>query len=291
MILKRILLCCIVLIAGSTIVLSQSALDIALNEISSDLVSKLVKKEKRKVVVLYITDINKSTTTGGKYMADFISVNIVNHPENFMVFDRDNLKEIVEAKKLEAEGYIDVDHVKELGKILAVDVIIVGNYTVMSNTIKLTLKGLDVHTGFVLAASIKDLPLDSQSGSVLGVNIESGSGDLNPHRGFNSPLNSGEQYNNPGTVSKECEGKNLGDYCFTNNFNFKVRVSIVLPNGYDSITLSPKQTQCVYNYTAKDYKYTVFNDSVKKGSWGLAPTLTEGKILVEKCKSKTIILK
>lgn len=190
---------------------AQSAFDKALEVISLDLATKLDQKEKKKVVVLYITDIQKTQTVAGKYLADQISVNIVNHPGNFMVFDRENLSGIAEANKLIAEGYIDVDKAKELGRILSVDAIIIGNYTVLSNTIKLTLKALDSSNGFVIAASVNDMPIDGDAGALLGINVPSTGGNVNAeNRGFNRPLNSNEQYNNPGTVSHECETKNLG---------------------------------------------------------------------------------
>ena len=90
---------------------SQNTFDKSLNEISIDIAGKLSQKGKKKIVVLYVTDINKSQTVAGKYMADVISVNIVNDQGNFEVFDRENLSGIVEAKKMMAEGYIDATKV------------------------------------------------------------------------------------------------------------------------------------------------------------------------------------
>ncbi|MBK6903351.1 MAG: hypothetical protein IPH04_11225 [Saprospirales bacterium] len=124
-----------------------------------------------------------------------------------MVFDRENLSGIAEANKMIAEGFIDVNKAKELGKLLSVDAIIIGNYTVLSNTIKLTIKALDSSNG---CCHRKDLPIDGDAGALLGINVPSSGGgvDNNANRGFNRPLNSNEQYNNPETVNKECETKN-----------------------------------------------------------------------------------
>jgi hypothetical protein len=112
---------------------SQSEFDKSLNTITSDLAEKLKAVNKKKIVVLYVTDINKSTTTPGKYIADLVSVNIVNNLGGFQVFDRDNLTEIIAAKKLIAEGYIDKAKAQEIGRLLEVEAIIVGTYTVLSN--------------------------------------------------------------------------------------------------------------------------------------------------------------
>ena len=106
------------LISINKLAFAQNSFKTSLNEVSTDIAQKLLNKNKKKIAVLYITDNNKAPTTIGKYMADVISNDIVNHPENFLVFDRDNLTSIVEAKKLIAEGYIDAVKAKEIGRIL-----------------------------------------------------------------------------------------------------------------------------------------------------------------------------
>ena len=281
----------------------QSKFDIALSEVSNDLVTKLGQKNKKTLVVLYITDINKSTTIAGKYLADVISVNIVNEPGNFQVFDRENLNSISEAKKLIAEGYIDVDATKQLGRLLSVEVIVVGNYTVLSETLKLTLKALDSGTGFVVAASIKDLPIDGDAGALLGVsagNSNSSFNENNSNRGFNTPLNSNEQYNNPETVNHECEVKNFGDYCFENNTQKKM--GIFFDNGPDSddfsarqVIIAPGETQCFYRIDAVDCIYVIYKgvtySSGKEYYFDGGNIYSRGNVLIEKCKSKTFIIK
>lgn len=262
---------------------AQGAFDKSIAEFSTDLADKLSQKGKKKVVVLYITDINKATTVAGKYIADVISINIVNNAGNFQVFDRENLSGIAEAKKLIAEGYIDVDKAKELGRLLSVEAIIVGNYTVLSNTIKLTAKALDANTGFIISASMKDLLIDNDAGALLGINVSSsgvGGGNL----GFNRPINSNEQTNNPETVNKECATKNIGDFCFENKRAEKIEVIFKgASSGYRNMTLEIGQTQCFYGLEAGRWHYSVYN----LHSFGLA----NGELLVEKCKSKTFTIK
>ena len=261
----------------------QSAFDKSVSEASNDLANKLILKNKKKIVVLYVTDLNKTQTVAGKYIADVISVDIVNNAGNFEVFDRENLTGIAEAKKLIAEGYIDVEKAKALGKMLSVEVIIIGNYTVLSNTIKLTLKAFDSNTGLVIAATGKELPIDSDAGALLGINVE-GNGSRNiSNRGFNNrPLNSNETYNNPETVNKDCEINNTGDYCFTNNRQYLIGIDIYGDRHY-SFNLEAGQTQCFYNIKAQNYYYRFVNAYVNY--------TREGQILVEKCKSKTFVIK
>lgn len=286
---------------------SQSAFDKALLEISSDISNKLNVKAKKRVVVLFITDINKQTTIAGKYLANIISINIVNDVGNFQVFDRENLNSIAEANKLIAEGYIDVDKTKELGKLLEVDAIIIGNYTILSATMKLTTKALDAMTGFVIAAAMKDLPLDNDAGALLGINtsFSVGSTDLNnSNRGFNNvPLNSNESYNNPETVNKACEINKTGDYCFTN----KTSKDLVVDVYYDAyaastLTLGANQTQCFYNIAEGTKNYFINEQTGMNASYNIvtgpdgrsvAPQKysASGQINIERCKSKTFVVK
>jgi TolB-like protein len=279
------------LISINKLAFAQNSFKTSLNEVSTDIAQKLLNKNKKKIAVLYITDNNKAPTTIGKYMADVISNDIVNHPENFLVFDRDNLTSIVEAKKLIAEGYIDAVKAKEIGRILEVDAILVGNYVVLNTTLEINLKALDVTNGLMIASSNRELPINDESASLLGVKVSSSANNTN--KGFNNmPLNSNENYNNPETVNKECEQKKTGDFCFTNSSNFDLYVYITydlfdkyVSNPSDKMTLTPGQTQCFYNLKTKPYLYYIYDKTLKNYR------NERGQILVEKCKSKTFLIK
>lgn len=284
---------------------SQTAFKKSLSEISLDMATKLSVKNKKKVVVLFVTDLNKSITTAGKFIADFVSVEIVNNPSGFQVFDRENLNSITEAKKLLAEGYIDAEKTMELGKLLSVEAIIVGNYTLLSNSLSLTLKALDVNSGFVIAASMNDLTLDGDAGMVLGVNLSSSSSSSNinnSNRGFNNvPLSSGENYNNPETVSKSCQTNNTGDYCFKNGSNAKMQLWLIGKYSVDndpcgkngsSMTLEAGETKCFYSLYACPTNYKVSKEITDRyGHSYMQSGYTDGQILIEQCKSKTLEIK
>jgi len=266
----------------------QSTFDKSLNEVSADMAGKLSQKSKKKIVVLYVTDINKEQTIAGKYIADVISVNIVNDQGDFQVFDRENLSGIVEAKKLMAEGYIDADRAKELGKILAVDAIVIGNYTVLTTTLKLTLKALDVNSGFVIAATMKDLPINADVGALLGINVGSSGNNINSNRGFNDrPLNSDESFNNPETVNSKCKENNTGDYCFQNNTKYVLHVELNLVCRHTkACSLQPGQTQCFYDICCGATRYQIKESYLYTSKYNVS-----GEINIEQCKSKTFVIK
>ena len=296
------LLCFLIVFGCFSISFAQSAFDTAIEDTSNDISTKLITKGKNKIVVLYVTDANKKQTITGKYIADIISVNIVNNPGGFFVFDRENLASIAEANKLINDGFIDVTSAQELGRILAVEAIVIGNYVMLSETIKLTVKALDVSNGFVIAATMKDLPLDANAAALLGINISNNITTSNKfeNRGFNSPLKSRENYNDPNTVNKDCETNNTGDYCITNNKNFLIQLLYWKKSVYGStkkISIEPGQTVCLYNLESGVWEYD-YEDLpiIRKSGFNNKYQWEErveihGQFLVEKCKSKTFIIK
>lgn len=287
---------------------AEIAFNTALREVSADLAQKLNAKGKKRVVVLYVTDINKSKTIAGKYIANKISENIVNDPANFQVFDRDNLEGIAEVNKLVAEGYLDQTKTQEIGRLLSVDVIVVGTYTILSNTMQLTTKGIDVNSALVMANSSKEIILDNDAGALLGINISSSSNNaasINANnRGFNNvPLNSGENYNNPETVDKSCATNNTGDFCFKNNTNKRIQLRTkpssssndrqCSSKNYNDIIIEVGETKCMYSLSACPTYYYVVKEATGMGGKprfpiGTSDHYTQGQILIEQCKSKTL---
>lgn len=236
---------------------SQSNFETKLKEISDDIATKLSKRNIHKIVVLYVTDIDNNKTNTGKYIADLISYNIVNSPELFQVFERENLSEIIEVKRLIDEGYIDAAKAKELGQILAVEAIIIGSYTVLSPLLKLSLKALDVNTGLVVAAAMNDLPLDEEC-----------------------------ETNNTGDYC--FENRTQYEVTVTLYAGTFERYSRTIPEHF-SITLQPKQTECFYNLKAMSMEFS----AVAKVNHGWTSSIIfsrKGNVKVEKCKSKTFIV-
>ncbi|HWB62385.1 MAG TPA: FlgO family outer membrane protein, partial [Chitinophagales bacterium] len=242
-------------------------------------------------------------STAGKYLSEVISVKLVDNPGYFQVVDRQHLAQILKEHKLNSEGYIDEATAKQLGKIIAVDAIVTGTITVLSDKIMITLKVLDTETALVVAASLSDLPLDADACALLGINC-GGNNNGNSvsatkanntigSRGFNSAVQSEENYNNPETVSKECETKDVGDFCFSYNegnqhpqieINLEINFSCWGCSQPPRMILNKGQTQCYYSLKAGIYNYTIreYNPGLNFGN-----VLSSGQINVERCKSKT----
>lgn len=278
---------------------AQTDLDKSLSSITTELSTKLKSISKKRVAVMDVYDINKNITTFGKYSADIISVNLVNNAGYFQVVDRQHLDQIMKEHKLNYQGYIDATTAKQLGKILSVDAIIIGTYTVLSNKITLTLKAIDSETAMMLASSMKTLNIDADIAALLGINYAP-STDNSTHtqnnvgtgRGFNSPVQSNEAYNNASTVSSECATQSYGDFCFYNSLNVDISFNYKKSNSksldqyslFKHVILKPKQSMCLYQLPEGVFEYTGRYDD-PNNNWGFRDI--SGQFLVEKCKSKT----
>lgn len=257
---------------------AQNDFNKKLNELASQLATKLSEKGKTKIAVWDFTDLDGNINNLGKYVSETLSVYLTNATGNIKVVDRNHLNTILKEHQLKSDGFIDVKTAKQLGKIIQVGAIVTGKITVFRNAINLTMKVLDTETADIIAASANDLPLNDNLRDILGIPSNS------PNRGFNRPLNSNESYNNPTTVNSDCIEKKTGDYCFFNNTNITVRVHLDQRYSRLYITLKPKQTQCFYDMNAKSRNYYVVNH---KEYFTRAKVLQSGQINIEQCKSKT----
>ncbi len=267
--------------------------DRAINSVSSDIAQKLQRKGVKRIVVLFITDIDKKITSAGKYLADAVSNNLVNDTANFSLFDRDNLNGIEEAKNLINAGYLDQPGAEELGRKLNVDVIIIGTYTLLSNTITLTLKALSSSNGFVIASSMRDLPFDADAGALLGITVipNSQGGKSNPNSASGEVT--GRTSNDP-----DCKEKQIGDYCFVNNTNKNLIIYFRASNGAESkCSIQPGQKQCFYNLNAGAGHYSIGQADFSNGGGYYRSNQTstvyhsEGSVYVEVCQAKEFVIR
>ncbi|MBI4930177.1 MAG: M48 family metalloprotease [Bacteroidetes bacterium] len=106
----------------------------------------------------------------------------------------------------------------------------------------------------------------------------------------------------PEKENKNCETKNTGDYCFVNQTSQTIYVDLYdMDNEYNKfgssiqvrtgdgpvLTIQPNSSECIYQYPAKVWQYTV--KGTKALTYGLI-TIKSGNILIEKCQTKTITL-
>ncbi|MFX0556113.1 FlgO family outer membrane protein [Maribacter sp. CXY002] len=283
--------------------------DVQLEELAQNIATKLDGKGKKKVAVWGFVTESGERTALGNYITEDFSVYVTNFGDNFEIIDRNHLDMLLKEHQLNSEGYIDEATAKELGKIVAVDAIITGTFTVLTTNVKVRAKVLDTETALQFAASMANLPLNENVSSYLGISVNGGN---TTNKGFNTPLNSNETVNNPDTVDSECSKKSTGDFCFANTLNEKIIIRIHYHRDADykfrsskkTIILDANETKCIYSLINRPFDYFVstwsnFQDEEKfKGieDWVGSNTKVKflkekGELKVETCKSKTYTIK
>lgn len=133
---------------------AQSDYEKQLSYFSNDLAAKIKKSHKLKIAVSDFLDNNQIQTELGKSIAEELSVGLINaNSDSFQVMERSNLTAILTEHKLASTGLIDPETAKKLGKLKAVDAVIVGTITPLINSFRITIKVLDTETGLAFAAT------------------------------------------------------------------------------------------------------------------------------------------
>lgn len=305
---KRSLLLLIVTILSCQFIMAQD-FDSKLEKIAEGIATKINSTDKKKVAVWGFVTESGERSGLGNYITEDFSVYITNYGKNFEVIDRNHLDAILKEHKLNSEGYIDEATAKQLGKIIAVDAIITGTYTVLNNSVKVRAKVLDTETALQFAANMGNLPMNENIASYLGISVKGGNA---ANKGFSKPLNSKETINNPKTVSADCKKKNIGDLCFYNALSEKVVIKFYYypnmeykyQNNYKFIILDSKETKCIYSLASRPSTYYValWKDYVDEEKFRGSENFIsyrdrvkylkdKGEIRVETCKSKTFTIK
>lgn len=304
---KRNLLLLIVTILSCQFITAQD-FDSKLEKIAEGIATKINSTDKKKVAVWGFVTESGERSALGNYITEDFSVYITNYGKNFEVIDRNHLDAILKEHKLNSEGYIDEATAKQLGKIIAVDAIITGTYTVLNNSVKVRAKVLDTETALQFAANMGNLPMNENIASYLGISVKGGN---TTNKGFNTPLNSNETINNPDTVDKKCAEQKFGDLCFLNSTNKKVAVRLKhfkYPEGkggfkdQKNFFVESNETKCIYKIPNVIVNYYIISfDKYQKEMQGdfyhmshknyLKFLKDMGEINVETCKSKTFTIK
>jgi TolB-like protein len=287
--------------------ISAQDFDTELEDLAKTIATKLNSKEKTKIAVWGFVTENGERTSLGNYITEGFSVYITNFGDNFEIIDRNHLDMLLKEHQLNSEGYIDDKTAKQLGRIIAVDAIITGTFTVLETKIKVRAKVLDTETALQFAAAMASLPINEDVASYLGVSVN---GNNTTNKGFNRQLGSNETLNNPETVDQKCKEESFGDFCFYNALNEKVIMRIKyykelgskFQQGSKTIILKPQETKCIYKLLNKPISYHVATWSAfEKELQGREASISDyrytkylidkGELKVETCKSKTYTIK
>lgn len=93
----------------------------------------------------------------GKIISDLLTVQLVKNPR-LKVIERQRLEAVLQEQNLSLTGVLDPATAMKVGNLLAVDVIVCGGVSELGEYYDVSVRGIDVELGNVLAAVITDIP-------------------------------------------------------------------------------------------------------------------------------------
>jgi len=113
----------------------------------------LVSKGTKKIATVDFVNLEGQTTELGRFLAVLIGDEMVNR-DGISVTDRSNFKSILAEHKLSAEGLVNPENAKKLGKFAGVDALLVGTVTSLGNAIVLNVRVVATETAVVVATGM-----------------------------------------------------------------------------------------------------------------------------------------
>ncbi len=291
---KLLLFVCTIL--SFTADLTAQDFDSKLEKLAQDTASKITENSKKKIAVWGFFEANGQQTALGNYITEDFSVYITNFGNNFEIIDRNHLDLLLKEHKLNAEGFIDTDTAKEIGKITAADAIITGTYSMVGpDKVKVRVKVLDTESALQFAASMGLLPLGEGLKDIANTSYDAG----------------GTKTTGASSSSTNCESEK-GSLCFSNTTNEKMIVKInyhkyAKSSGYSSLDrknliIDAGETKCFYEIFNRETKYYIatfasFTKDFKASEKYLDHNYytqflkDKGEIMVEACAEKTFTIK
>lgn len=300
----RCIITLFILMCTLTSAYSQKSVRDSLKEFTISIVQKAMERGNiKKLAVWDFTDMSKEVSSFGSYISEQFSV-YAESVDSIQLMDRQNLKSVLREHKLKSEGFIDQNTIMQLGRFKEVEAVAVGSVIMADKDFQVVVKVIETNYGRTIAAGEQFFQIDKRMSAILGIefteNSNSKPSNNTSNRGYNRPLNSNEQYNNASTVSKECDKKNTGDYCFYNNSRKNIVLFLCDPEGgcgpsnfgATVMVLKPSESKCAYDLSASSvYEFQIYEEPADGYSQQtrlyLRTIIDQGRIKIEQCKSKT----
>jgi hypothetical protein len=119
---------------------------------------RLISQGKTTAAVVDFTDLNGSVTALGRFVAEELSGCLVSATTDLQVIERLRLGAVLKEQKLGETPVIDPATAKKLGEIVGAQAIITGTLTPFGESVRLSVRALDVATARVIGAATADIP-------------------------------------------------------------------------------------------------------------------------------------
>jgi TolB-like protein len=148
-------------------------MDKEISALAEKLAAQVKESGRKKVTILDFTDLQGNSSELGRFLAEELSVGLVERRSGFSVMDRANLKTILAEHKLTVDGLVEPENAKKLGQFSGVDAIVLGKVTPLKDEVAITVKVIATDTAETLGAARGRIPngkeIEHLLGSALGI--------------------------------------------------------------------------------------------------------------------------
>lgn len=127
-------------------------IDAELGKLSERLSTRIARSSAKKVSVVDFSDLQGATNELGRYIAEQLSVDLVNSSKGFAVMDRAHLKSVLDEHKFTASGLVNPATAKKVGQFAGVDAIVLGSIASFDDSLVITGRVIATETSELLAA-------------------------------------------------------------------------------------------------------------------------------------------
>jgi hypothetical protein len=152
--------CGIVILAMAQLATGSSRCMASSSELGNQvpqIAAQIVKSGKKRVAVVDFTDLQGNVTELGRFLAEELSVGLAAAATTFEVIDRGHLESLLAEHRLSSRGLTDSQTALRL-KVAGVQGLLTGTVIPLGDSVRLTLKVLDVETARISAPTELDVP-------------------------------------------------------------------------------------------------------------------------------------
>lgn len=176
------------LVLPASVLLSSTpltAFEGQIQQLANELAPKLAEAGKQRVAVVDFTDLQGNASELGRFLAEELSLALVETKGAVQIVDRTHLGAILAEHKLSTTGLVDPATARKVGQIAGVDALITGTIIPFSESIRITVKVLDMETAQILASSRQSIPItktiqDLSEGDLSTVSASLPTGNAGP---------------------------------------------------------------------------------------------------------------
>jgi len=176
-----------------------------LDDLAGSMSADLLAKKKKRIAIAPFSDIDGKVPDFGLFLTDELGDRILAAPK-LDVVERLQVQKQLKTHNLNLSGTLDEAALKEAGRILGVDAIVLGTFTVMDKTIRLRTRLIATETARVFTVLKRDVILDDDIKKLMSEKKAISRWDLSSEKGkkleYDKRINRALHYINQATKMK-----------------------------------------------------------------------------------------